>query len=511
MDISILQKLQNWRDETARKEGVEPFRVLPNRTIEEIAKAVPKTKEELTSIKGIKEKKFDKYGKIILGIISGKTKTHIIPPQNLFSMRAIRGNNDATVENNILSVSTFLDFLNNLLISNEVRVKGEVSSIDERERVVYFTLKDSENESVLNCLIFRYNYEMSGVKLEIGKEIVVDGYPEIYKPNGRLSLKASLIEITGEGALKKAYDELKNKLKKEGLFAPERKKTLKDLPQTIGLITSNQGAAIGDFMMNVGNYGFKIKFVNSSVEGKKALIDLVNAVKIINSIKTIDALVIIRGGGSLESLQAFNNETLVREICNCKVPVVCGVGHEKDISLVSLAADVSVSTPTAAARAIRESWDKAIQKMNHNQNSILSRFENYIFDAKYRVDDTSRSLKDNFSSILGRFHEAQRDLASDFEKIIFAINNQNISVARYKKSLIYNYSKMISLEKDRIKMFSSTIAANDPQRQLRLGYSIATLHGKIIRNVGQVNRNDVIIVKVSDGILNSKVEDITGN
>ena len=168
MNPKLFRKLKEWRDATAQKEGVELFRVLPNKAIEEIATSEPMNKEELVSIKGIKEKKFQKYGRKILEIVNGgdkiiKSQPPLAPP---YLRRGIGGT--SSLENQkekIYSVSEFLDYLNNKLIEEEVKLKGEVTSVDERERVVYFNLKDKEDGSVINCLIFRYQYEVSGVKL----------------------------------------------------------------------------------------------------------------------------------------------------------------------------------------------------------------------------------------------------------------------------------------------------------------------------------------------------------
>ena len=163
----------------------------------------------------------------------------------------------------------------------------------------------------------------------------------------------------GEGALKKAYDKLKQKLEKEGLFSSEKKKPIPEFPQRIGLITSETGAVIHDFLNNLGKYGYQISFVNSRVEGQIAVQGLLLAITYFSG-KEIDVLVIIRGGGSLESLQAFNNEALVRKIADFKIPVICGIGHDKDVSLASLAADKAVSTPTAVTALLNRAWEKAI-------------------------------------------------------------------------------------------------------------------------------------------------------
>ena len=513
MNPQLFRKLKSWRDATAKKEGVELFRVLPNKAIEEIAMTEPINKEELVNIKGIKEKKFQKYGGKILGIVSGESgnknnasSNTELPRHSLFDDKQRISRNDNSNKEKIYSVSEFLDYLNDKLTGEEIKLKGEVTSVDERERVVYFNLKDKEDGSVLNCLIFRYQYEVSGVKLEIGNEIIVNGYAEIYKPMGKLSLKASVIEVAGEGALKKAYEELKRKLEKEGLFSPEIKKPIPDLLQTIGLITSNQGAAIGDFTMNLGNYGFKIRFINSSVEGKQAVFDLIKAVKQFRKMKKLDVVVIIRGGGSLESLQAFNNEALVREIASLEAPVVCGVGHEKDVSLVALAADLAVSTPTAAARAVRESWDNAAEKIIHNQRIIINSFEKYISSSKYQIEKISFNISGKLSEIFYRFTKAKNNLLKNFEKIRYAMDNEKRKITFLNNQIVSEYRKTVSTARDKISVFENMIKTNNPERQLKLGYSIVSLKGRIIRSIKQVKRGDCVNVKMSDGEVKAEVK-----
>ena len=523
MSPDLLRKLRKWRNETARKEGVELFRVLPNKTIEDIAILNPRSREDLTSIKGIKDKKYYKYGKEILDIVKNNSKQNNLIPNKENELSTFESlvsefkNNELETRNKpeeselkekIYSVSKFLDHLNEKLTSEEVKVKGEVTSVDEREKVIYFTLKDSDDESIINCLIFRYQYEISGVNLEIGNKIVVQGYSEIYKPYGRLSLKTSLIELAGQGALKKAYDKLKEKLEKEGLFALERKKILPELPETIGLITSSQGAAIGDFVTNLGSYGFKIKFINSSVEGKKAVFDLIKAIKQAKKMKGLDVLAIVRGGGSLESLQAFNNEKLIREIATLEIPVVCGVGHEKDISLVSLICDLAVSTPTAAARTIRESWDELNEKLNRNETILISSFEKYLYESNRNIKRASLGLNQKFENILQRFTDAENNFLKKVENISYTISNARSNIDNLANRIFSDYSKKITESKNKISFLENTISVNDPRRQLKLGYSIVSLKGRIIRSVRGLKKGDPVDIKVSDGEINAEIKSI---
>ena len=472
MNKILFEKLKDWQTKTARKEGVEPFRVLPYRSIEEIAKREPRTKEELLEVKGIKEKKFARYGEEILAMVQGETEDLV---------------EEAEKKEKIYEVSEYLDWLNENLLDFEARVKGEVSSIDKRGNYVFFGIKDKKGESLINCFMWQSDYGISGVSLEEGMEIVVWGHPSVFKPSGRLSFQTKLIELVGEGVLKKAYDELKAKLEKEGLFALERKKPIPKFSHKIGLITSHLGAAIGDFTSNLGSYGFKVKFCDSRVEGKQAVFDLIEAVRWFNrNMPDLDVLVVVRGGGSLESLQAFNTESLVREIAGSKIPILCGVGHEKDTPLTALAADKMVSTPTAAAIEITKEWD----------------------GATYKVDQMEQQLLSNLARMLERFEQAKQALHREFEKIGQAIKYNCGRLKDFSKNIFSVFRRWITVVEEKVEIAESKLKLNNPERQLRLGYSLVSLGGRIIRSVKSVKVGDDINIKVSDGDIRSKIAEI---
>ncbi len=208
-DISSL--LRMWRAKTAAKEGVEPYRVLTNAALDGIAERKPQTPDDLMEVKGIKDAKCRQYGREILEIVARSgagsgtlTFTGVTRAESVaidFPEHPVEIPKE-TVDDT-LSVGRFLDGLNLELSGMASRIKGEVSSVDERERVVYFSIKDSTDDSLLNCLIFRRHYDISGVRLREGDEIIVEGVPEIWKPMGKLSLKVGTIEVAGEGALKR--------------------------------------------------------------------------------------------------------------------------------------------------------------------------------------------------------------------------------------------------------------------------------------------------------------------
>lgn len=472
MNQNVIQKLREWRSKKGREENVELFRIFQNKTLEDFATILPRNKDELLAIKGIKEKKFQKYGKDILSIVAESTGQTLANEQTLG-------------EKKIYSVSGFLDLVNSHLDQIKVSVKGEVSSVDIRKRYLFFTIKDAKDDSCMNCFMWTKDYELSGIELEEGLEIIAHGNPEIYAKTGRFSFQTEAIELVGEGVLKKRYDELKKKLTSEGLFDLERKKPLPDYPQKIGLITSKDGAVIHDFQTNLGRFGYKITFVDSRVEGMMAVKDLISAIRYFKD-KPIDILVVIRGGGSLESLQAFNNEALIREIVNFPIPIICGVGHDKDIPLFSLVADKAVSTPTAVTSEINRSWEEMNAKINQHESNILNQFQMILNNSEHFIEQSLLKTSQYYQRMLKIFES--------FEKII--------------EKVFSSFNYILKYNKERIENIVKSLDQNSPERQLKLGYSIMFSSGKVVKSIGQVQKNDLLESKLADGEIVSIINKI---
>ena len=494
MNSDLLQKLKDWRRRTANSEGIEPFRVFANKVLENIAEVKPANKEELMAIKGIRDKKFARYGKDILSLVNGISENG--------SDTQEKAENDKPY-----TISAYLNFLNTEFKKYKARVQGEVSGVDNRDGYLFFSLKDKDDGSVLSCFMWRNNYEMCGISLEVGMEVIVDGFPEIHAPNGKFSFKASIIELVGEGALKKAYDQLKKKLDAEGLFSELRKKPIPDFPQKIGLITSESGAVIHDFLNNLGKYGYHISFVNSRVEGQIAARSLFSAIKYFDG-KDLDVLVIIRGGGSLESLQAFNNEILVRKIAEFKVPVICGIGHDKDVPLASLVADKAVSTPTAVAVALNKSWEQAANSLSVIENNLLYQYQKALDAAVRRVESLSSNLVRFFNNIFQAFDKLRRAIKNNLSRIAFELKDARKTLLLLSHSLLGNLkrefenkSRILDDTENRLKIF-------DPVRQLALGYSIVSIAGKVVKSAKQVSIGKELDTRVSDGTIKSVINKI---
>lgn len=364
----------------------------------------------------------------------------------------------------IFSVSEYVDFLNIAFKNREDKLLGEVSQVTRASSGhVYFSLKDPSGEAVLSCIAWKMDYARSGIDLEVGMEVLLTGKPNIYGPTGRFSFVASTIELRGEGALKKAYDDLKKKLEKEGVFDIARKRTVPEFVHKIGVVTSREGAVIHDFINNLGKYGYHVYLVDSRVEGQQAVKPLLEAVHTLRD-KEIDVLVMIRGGGSLESLQAYNNEMLVKEIVDFPVPVLAGIGHDQDVPLLALAADQIASTPTATAHLINKSWEEAFNRVGRVRN-LLPLIGQEIKRLREVIRLTQNTLLDHAISRI--------DEISSF-----------------------------------LKNAEQTIKLSDPKRQLALGYAILRSEGKIVKSISELDVGQGISTELGDGKIESSITKI---
>jgi exodeoxyribonuclease VII large subunit len=368
-------------------------------------------------------------------------------------------------------------------------------------------LKDKSGTGVLDCIIWKSNYILCGVRIEEGMEVILSGYPDVYPATGRFSFKAETIELKGEGVLKKAYEELKKRLEEEGIFEESAKRLLPKYPQRIGVITSKQGAVIADFLNNLGNFGFKIKMIDSRVEGQQAAKDLMDAIRSFKK-QDVEVLVVMRGGGSLESLMAFNNEMLVREVRNFPVPVIAAIGHDRDVPLMSLAADAMCSTPTAAATLLGESWKEAQYMVERLERNIMDLYGKRLAKISSFLSEFAYIAKEKFGMIISGYKEAENKLKMFLVEIRHVLDS--------KKEELENYSKFIGkgfvLKAEEIRLFlknsEKLIISYNPERQLKLGYSIARRNGMVIKSAKSVKIGEDLDVQVSDGEIKSKVEKI---
>ncbi|MFH1462527.1 MAG: exodeoxyribonuclease VII large subunit [bacterium] len=412
----------------------------------------------------------------------------------------------------IFSVSEYIEFLNiNLRKIGAAKITGEVTRLTVSSNGhVYFSIKDKSGKGVLDCIIWKNNYALCGVKLEEGKEVVLSGHPDVYLLSGRFSFKANTIELKGEGALKKAYEEFKNKLEKEGIFDLERKKKIPMFPERIGVITSKQGAVIHDFLNNIGKYGFKIQMIDSRVEGQEAIKDLLSAIRTFKK-KSIDVLVVIRGGGSLESLQPFNNEALVKEIVDFPIPIIAGIGHDKDAPLFTLAADVSESTPTAVANLLNESWEQAASLLEGRKRNVIISYENILESANLLMGQSADAICGIKDLIFDKYKEIETALKFFFQAFKNTLQNSKSNLKNSRIKSVFGFNSLLSMVKQQLEHSEEIVNLCNPDTQLKLGYSIARCGGRLIRSIRDTKIGEDVDIRVADGTIISKVKKIAKN
>ncbi|HXP09475.1 MAG TPA: exodeoxyribonuclease VII large subunit, partial [Acidobacteriaceae bacterium] len=246
----------------------------------------------------------------------------------------------------------------------DVWVEGEISNFRPAPSGhMYFTLKDGEAQ--LPVVLFRRQALLLRFRPEDGLQILVRGRVSVYEQRGQMQLVAEFMEPVGAGSLQIAFEQLKAKLQKEGLFSPELKQPLPTFPRCIGIITSPTGAVIRDFLNVAGrrHLALQVDIYPSAVQGEAAALEIAAGIAFFNRSRTVDVIVVARGGGSLEDLAPFNSELLARAIAKSALPVVSAVGHETDFTIADFVADLRAPTPSAAAELLTEAQHKVEERL----------------------------------------------------------------------------------------------------------------------------------------------------
>ncbi len=388
----------------------------------------------------------------------------------------------------ILKVSQ-LNFYLKSLIENDnnlrfVFLEGEISNLTDHYSSghIYFSLKDEK--SVIKAVMFSYAAKNLKFKPESGMKVLVRGRVSVYEPSGQYQLYVEDMQPDGVGVLSLQFEQLKEKLLEEGLFDKAHKKPLPQYPQTIGVITSPTGAAVRD-IFNVLSRRYKsadIVMCPVLVQGENAASQLTDAVKRFTNSKLADVIIIGRGGGSIEDLWAFNDESLARAIYACDTPIISAVGHETDFTICDFVSDLRAPTPSAAAElAVPDSGELL---------SELSAQEQYL-----------RSIMDKKLSDYQSMLIQQTRLVSAFSPINTIDNG--LKLLENTKSRIQNVSKQfLDTNTKKLSNFASKLSALNPVSVLMRGYSYITDENeKNISSVNDVENGDILNIRLSDGTI----------
>jgi len=376
-------------------------------------------------------------------------------------------------------------------ILGNVSVIGEISNLTfHKSGHVFFSLK--EENSRLKCFLSSWNLEKITCPLEEGMEVVANGYISVFERDGVYNLNVRDIETNGLGQLAAAFEKLKAKLEKEGLFAPESKKPLPPFPSKIAVVTSETGAAVRDIIKTIKN---KNDYVNILicpvlVQGPAAARDISSAIDMINAeYSDTDIIITGRGGGSMEELWAFNEEIVARSIFASKIPVISAVGHETDFTIADFTADFRAATPTAAA------------EMAVPDTGELKRY----------LQDLQQSLADSLLRHLDLQQTRLRALDPNaFAKgIADKIAYEQLNADRILEGMEESLQHRITSLKERVKHLGALISASDPKAILARGYSVVTdENGCIISSADELSVGQNVTIETGRGSADARITQV---
>ena len=371
---------------------------------------------------------------------------------------------------------------------NNVFIKGEISNFKHHYTGhMYFTLKD-EN-SLIKCIMFKSYTSHLKFMPKDGMKVMILGTVSVFERDGVYQIYCKAMQEDGIGSLHIAYEELKAKLEKEGLFDRAHKKEIPKMPKCIGVLTSNTGSVIRD-IINVStrrNPNVYIKLLPVPVQGEGAAEKIAKAIRLMNEKNLADVIILARGGGSLEDLWPFNEEIVARAIYDSKLPIISAVGHETDFSISDFVADLRAPTPSAAA-------ELAVP----NVSDYILKLENY--NLRYK-----NALKKKIEVMKLRYEKCMMNRA--FRNPLQNIHDKYVTLDMINKSMQNNIFNKIQIEKTNMIKLITKLDSLSPLKTLTRGYSIIEKDGKVVKSVNDLKMNDEISIRLLDGIAKAKIFD----
>ena len=383
------------------------------------------------------------------------------------------------MQKRIITVSELNEYLKMLFeydeILRNIYIKGEISNFTNHYKTghFYFSLKDAGGS--VRAVMFRSSASKLKFKPENGMRVIVGGRVSVFPRDGQYQVYVDVMEPDGVGALYMAYEQLRAKLEKEGLFAEERKKPLPRFPKRIGIVTSPTGAAIRDMLHITGRRfpSAEIVLYPALVQGADAAASIARGIRYFNTKKSVDLLIVGRGGGSLEDLWAFNEELLVRAVADSALPVISAVGHETDFTLCDFAADLRAPTPSAAAELAVPDTEELLSSLGHMNDRISLSASRMLKDPRAFIDDKRMALAMDEQALYTRMERILAAKRAEFQ---------------------YKTAKMEAL---------------NPLAVVARGYSaVFDEKGVLVKSVSQLAPGDGVSFALTDGKVHARVEKI---
>ena len=371
---------------------------------------------------------------------------------------------------------------------SNIGVLGEISNVRKPgSGHVYLTLKDKNSQ--LQAVVFRNTASRIKFELKDGMEVISFGSVTVYEPRGQYHLIINRIEPKGVGALQLAFQQLKEKLEKEGLFDHAHKKEIPFIPKKIGIVTSPTGAAIKD-ILNIIDRRFanvEVLIYPVKVQGEGAAQEIAEAITELNNYSDIDVIISGRGGGSLEDLWAFNEEIVARSIYNSKIPVISAVGHEIDLTIADLVADKRALTPSEAGELVVPRKDLLIEKTEKFKARLLQSLTGKLRFSKEKLDRIANSYV----------------IRQPFDRL----NRWQQSLDEFAQRLNLNITHALNTEREKLSGIAGKLESLSPLNVLKRGYTITTRQedNKSLRDIKNLSKGDKIKTNLSKGSIISEI------
>ena len=416
---------------------------------------------------------------------------------------------------------------------SDIWVEGEISNFRAHDSGhLYFTLKDASAQ--IRVVMFRSSARLLRFRPENGMQAVARGRVTIYEDRGELQISAEYLEPKGAGALQIAFEQLKAKLEAEGLFDSARKKPIPTLPRRIGIVTSPQAAALRDILniLRRRHHGANVLIFPAQVQGDAAPLEVSAGVRHFNKIRSVDVIIVARGGGSAEDLAAFNHEGLARTIAVSEIPVISAIGHETDFTIIDFVADLRAPTPSAAAELVIRSQQEIEEQMDGLHRCLEKAVRYHLLIARQnltelaqhgafaRMMDLIHRRAQRLDDLLYRIAHAEREIIEKqrrrFETLSAAVRHYDVRrvLAGMKKDLGVQSNALISAfrnllleRKVRVDRMDTALQALSPLAILDRGYALVfDPSGKLLKDAAKVKPGDEISARLAKGTVKATVK-----
>lgn len=402
---------------------------------------------------------------------------------------------DSLILDTALSVSGLTDYIRLLLEQDEqlrqVWVTGEVSSANHHRSGLFFTLQDTDGTAGIKCVVWNSQLAKLAQLPVPGEQIIILGSIRVYPQRGEYQLSVWQTLPAGVGLQALRYQQLKNRLLAEGLFDPQRKRSLPIHPQTIAVVTSPTAAAWGDIQKTLKQRypGLHVLFSPATVQGEQAPESIVKAIERVDWDGRAEVLILSRGGGAVEELACFNDERVVRAVASCSIPVITGIGHQRDESLVDLVADVCVHTPTAAAETVVP----AISELYAEHRQRVLALHEVMHDFGENAENKLQALRNRLRRL-----RLDRQLEQEAQKLVWK-----------RRQLIQATIARSHQAKQHLELLRQKLAALDPKAVLQRGYAVVRQeNGAIARTATELEVGQDLSIQLGQGEVKVKVTEV---